>query len=369
MSSWGHRIVATLKSMPFLRHSQPGLQFSQEVMRYLPGNIYWINRSGQLMGCNQNVLNSLQQHNHSTHIGKSYYDICTLNTEQHIEHDKWVMENDCATSFEEQQNGRTFITKKVPLHDSNNNVSGLLSTSIDITELKKSLQASCDANRQSEQLHQMKTDFIKNIRHDIKTPLSNLVGLAHIIKDLEKGTNKENLAADLAKAGNSVQKLFNMMFQCAALNDEFPINIEPICIKKIIDSVSNMLLGNATEKHICLIKDIKNTIPTCYSDSVRLRRIILNLLDNAIKATSFGKVMIRVETKEIAYNNLILTLTVTDTGIGVDAAEPVIAKKYIDDLGGQLVMLNEPNMGTEVICRIPVTLTESPLYTGGQYAI
>lgn len=362
--------------------------FYRNMIDIMPGYVYWRNKDGIFMGCNKNMLDYLGLKDESEYIGKTYHHFFNdAQCRQLQEVDNKVMSTNTAMSLEEATvPNEVYYTQKIPLHNQDGAVCGLLGVSIDITKRKEAEIALNLAKTQAERLNKMKMDFIKNMRHDIKTPLTNLVGLTHIIDEIEdKNPKTSALAKDLLCSGDTLLQLINEMFEYTDISEgKVPIKNQFFDVAQLTESVCQTLLSDPTTTNVTLEKSIQDDIPILVGDAPRLRRVLLNLLHNAIKFTPNGLVEIDIATQYIVDNKLMLVLQVKDDGIGVSAHDQElvfndftklapsykknkyqgsglglsIVRQFINDLEGKLTFESTVNTGTIVTCCIPFTINQ-----------
>ncbi len=192
------------------------------------------------------------------------------------------------------------IATAVPIY-TGDNVSGIVLTLHDITRLK--------------QLEQIRTDFVANVSHEIKTPLTAIKGFSETL--LEGAINdKENAIKFLQMIKNHSERLNNLVDDLLTLSS---IELGNIIIEKplidpedVINNVVTMFTEISQKKGLYLKKNIPEEKILIPADRNRLTQILINLIDNAIKFTEKGGVAIGV-LKAGNYT----TLFVEDTGIGI----------------------------------------------------
>lgn len=226
-------------------------------------------------------------------------------------------------STEFSNNGQTkrWIDLKIKPICRENQIIGLACYGKDITERKKFEIDLQRMKEEAEAANAIKTQFISNMSHEIRTPLNAVLGFS----DLLKSTNMDELQL---KYLNTIQQSGNLLL--AELNDLLDfgqLNLGKIQLQsEVVDLLS--LLDQVTEIHkIKLKKDIQlhliiseKTPHYIYTDSIRLRQILIHLLSNAIKFTERGEVIIEVTRdtfNELNKNEAMLLFSIRDTGIGI----------------------------------------------------
>jgi two-component system phosphate regulon sensor histidine kinase PhoR len=192
------------------------------------------------------------------------------------------------------------IATAVPVY-SGDSVTGTVLTLHDITRLK--------------QLEEMRKDFVANVSHEIKTPITAIKGFAETLLDGAMD-DKENAVRFLGMIKSHSERLNNLVDDLLALSrielGDTPINKTDVNFGQIVDAVFMTLKEKADRKGLYLKKAISDGEHTIYADKDKLIQIILNLVDNGIKFTEKGGVTVGID--EAGGR---VTLYVQDTGIGV----------------------------------------------------
>ncbi|MDY6863600.1 MAG: PAS domain S-box protein [Thermodesulfobacteriota bacterium] len=191
-----------------------------------------------------------------------------------------------------------------------------------IKELTMEKQAAEEANR-------LKSEFINNISHEIRTPLTSILGFAETIQRIirmGKAMNKLPMAADkIIKAGEHLLNLINDLLDISRIEaGKMELKLESIRLKGIISEVISSLNPAFAEKNIILADEISKDLPLTKVDRIRIRQVLFNLVENAVKFTGEGgKVVVGAdwdkemggqENSEAARQ---IKVWVKDTGMGI----------------------------------------------------
>ncbi|GER93718.1 hypothetical protein A45J_1474 [hot springs metagenome] len=182
-------------------------------------------------------------------------------------------------------------------------VSGVVFTLHDITRLK--------------QLEEMRKDFVANVSHEIKTPITAIKGFAETLLDGAMD-DKENAVRFLGMIKSHSERLNNLVDDLLTLSKielgDAHINKIDVNFEQVIDTVFMTLKEKADKKGLYLKKAIPDTTQTIFADKDRLMQIMLNLVDNGIKFTEKGGVTVGID--ETGGR---ITIYVHDTGIGISS--------------------------------------------------
>jgi two-component system phosphate regulon sensor histidine kinase PhoR len=177
----------------------------------------------------------------------------------------------------------------------------------DVTRLKK--------------LEQVRVDFVANVTHEIKTPLTAILGY---IETLEAGAidDRETARKFLQTISRHAQRLNRLLEDLLTLSSielgEMKFQFEAVALGGVMDGVLNIMELRAREKKLTIDKDIPEGIPPLRADRDRVTQVFLNVLDNAVKFTSEGGT-VRVEAAETARDEVVVKIT--DTGVGIPRDE------------------------------------------------
>ncbi|MGB5793228.1 ATP-binding protein, partial [Poseidonibacter sp.] len=166
-----------------------------------------------------------------------------------------------------------------------------------------------------------KSIFLANISHEIRTPLNAIIGFSDILANTKQENEKNRKYTEIIKSSsNTLLNIINDILDISKIqNGNFELNLDETNIHKVSESVIELFLNQAREKHIQLIFNIDNNIASnIISDSIRLKQVLTNLLSNAIKFTfEHGKVSLNIYIINENENEITLRFEVIDTGIGI----------------------------------------------------
>lgn len=325
--------VARLKNEnKFLKENTSISGFGQEdifslrqIITLMPGNVYWKNRDGVYLGCNNNLAHNLRLSCPEEIIGKKNSDLMNPDLAKYLDDiDNEVINLVRARHFEEigfDSDGKKaiFFTNKLPLCDGNNNVAGLLGISINITAQKKIEEELNIAKEKAEESNRAKSQFLAVVNHELRTPLTGIIGLAEMLKRGHPSSKDEKETLNnLIGCAEYLHTLVNDILDFTKLDaGKTPLNRHKTNPKSIANDVANMLTVLSTKKGLDLRVQLEENIPLLFTDSRILRQILINLTSNAIKFTEKGFVAIRINCKSRSANKAILELSIQDTGFGI----------------------------------------------------
>lgn len=175
------------------------------------------------------------------------------------------------------------------------------------------------ANKEYERASNMKSDFLANMSHEIRTPMNAVIGMAEMALREELPPAARDHINQIKISGNALLTIINDILDFSKIEsgkmDIIPVEYEPM---SIINDVCNILTTRLKDKKVELILDISPNIPhKLFGDNNRIKQILLNIANNAIKFTSHGKVVIHMSHSILSDQEIRLCISVEDTGSGI----------------------------------------------------
>ena len=170
----------------------------------------------------------------------------------------------------------------------------------------------------AEEAGRAKSRFLANVSHEVRTPLVAVLGLTDMVKSLtESGAPKDVVLDHLGIIGKSGQHLLSLLDQILDLSSdehgELKLDLRPANPLRVLREVVDLFRHRASEHGLNLKAFASDELPeVLLTDSTRLRQILVNLIDNAIKFTEEGGIRVELSRRENS-----LMFSVADTGVGV----------------------------------------------------
>jgi two-component system sensor histidine kinase ChiS len=266
---------------------------------------------------------------------------------------------------------------------------GELATSFNtMAEQLKTSFTDLEAKNQSlQRFDQLKDEFLANTSHELRTPLNGMIGIAESMIDGAAGDlstlQRQNLWM-IAQSGHRLSNLVNDILDFSKLrHQDIQLQLQPVGLREAVEIVLmlNKLLSD--QKNLILTNLVPADLPPVLADENRLQQILHNIVGNAIKFTDRGKVEISAEVISSPSRSPVITLTVSDTGIGIPAdkldrifesfeqADGSIARSYggtglglaitkqlIELHGGTIRVASTPGEGSQFTVTLPVSEVE-----------
>ncbi len=369
-------------------------EYIVDVLSSLPGSVYWKDINGVYLGANDYAARKAGAASVEELIGKTDYDLFTkTHADQFRKHDLQVIQSGKELKWEEgsksPEDGKPFVqlSSKKPLRDKKGNIVGIVGNTVDISELKKTQQELRVAKQKAEESSELKSQFIMNMQHDLRTPASGVATMLEILAKKETNLAKKETLEQVANSSKKLLNILNAIIEFDNIEkNSFPILSEKFNLHDITRDVEALELPTAILKHLNIKTHIDKEIPQeLIGDSFRVQRILINLLSNAIKFTAKGNVEIdEVLWKYVDDKNVLVQIIVKDTGVGIPIDKQKIiferftkldlsnkglhsglglglsmVKQFVDELNGSIEVKSTPGKGTNFICTLPFKLPEA----------
>ncbi len=297
----------------------------QKVISMMPGHVYWLNNNLIYLGCNEQQAKAAELSSPNDIIGKYNSELIWRHEAEELDNiNRMVIETKTQYTVEETnrnpgQEEKTFLSKKVPLLNKQNNVIGMLGVSFDITERKNIENELHHAKEQAEHASMAKSEFLANMSHDIRTPLAGMIGATETLLQKSQGSESIEIITDLHAASKQLLSFLNKILENIQYElDHIPSDIRSFSLQHMLDSIYEIFLPSIKQKPIEFIIRHDTKIPgTLDGKDELIYRILLNLISNAIKFTQHGKIEVSTKFIQEVENQVTIEFKIADTGVGI----------------------------------------------------
>ena len=212
----------------------------------------------------------------------------------------------------------------IPVLDENGKPTRYVSIRTDLTDQILAEERLIAAKKEAEDANNAKSNFLANMSHELRTPLNAVIGFAEFV---EMGVTTHNMnpekignyARSIGGAGRDLLRLINDLLDFAKIEaKQFDLSESPFLLAEEIENITSTFAVKALENNVKLKSQHEGLKYTVFGDAMRMRQVIFNLMDNAIKFSKGGEVTLKTITRLVADDHLALEVLVEDNGIGID---------------------------------------------------
>ena len=228
--------------------------------------------------------------------------------------------------LQQPSTGRVFHWVAQPTRDMGGGTVGLTFTFQDVTptrdlvrQLEDKSRLLDEARRKAEAANSAKGEFLANVTHEIRTPLSAIIGMAQLLLDSRPTAEQTEMVRRIKISAESLMAIIGDILDFSKVDSrKLTLEREPLALRSVLQDVLDTVQVTAAEKGLGLALDVMPDVPdSLVGDPLRLRQVLLNLIGNALKFTDRGEVRLRVGIASTLPSEVCLHFAVIDTGVGI----------------------------------------------------
>ena len=368
------------------------LQFMETLLNTIPNPVFFKDEAGRFRGCNRQFADEVLRVPYEQIIGRTILEFDNAFTQEertrfhvgdlHLLSHPGVFSEEVEL-YQADDDIRYYIIYRATYTNITGEVAGMVGIMLDITRRKKIEQDLKNAKEVAESAARVKSDFLANMSHEIRTPLNAIIGISGILAETNLTDEQKEYSNTIVTSSDLLLSVIDNVLNMAKI-ESGAIELEnmPYDVRKCAESALDIVVPAAVEKGIELIYDLGANVPrSVIGDLGRLRQIIVNLLNNAVKFTDRGHVILSVTAGEQTENRCSIQFSIKDTGIGIEQeqqlrifdpfrqADTSTTRKYggtglglsicrdlCQMMGSRLELQSTPGVGSEFRFEITVNL-------------
>ena len=259
----------------------------------------------------------------------------------------------------------TYLTQ--PLPDGNT-----LIAFVDVTATRRVETALRERAEAFETADRLKTEFVRNVSYQLRSPLTTIMGYAEFLESKRHGELNERqneFVTSILTASDHLNKLIENILDLALIEaGRMDLELSDVAVASLVEDSVEMVVSKAADTQITVRAELGDGLGSIRADEKRIRQVLFNLVSNALRFTDpGGEVVLSAERA-----GDMVRLKVGDTGRGIDAEQQVaswdsfhsgdkrgaglglsLVKHFVELHGGEVMLRSEPGEGSEVICLLP----------------
>ncbi|OLO10009.1 hybrid sensor histidine kinase/response regulator [Chromohalobacter japonicus] len=241
------------------------------------------------------------------------------------------------------------------------------------------------AHRRALEANRIKSQFLANISHEIRTPLNGIIGFCQLLGRSALDSRQREWLEQVQTASDNLLSLISDVLDFSKIEaGKLELETVPVDMVALVDEVLGLQAPNAQRKSLHLLGLVYDDVPDqLLGDPLRIKQVLTNLVNNAVKFTERGEIVVRVMLDDLSATSTKLRISVRDTGIGLDLASRerlfqafsqgdasrsrkyggtglglMISKRLVEQMGGEIDVESESGEGTTFTFSLTLIATQ-----------
>lgn len=252
---------------------------------------------------------------------------------------------------------------------------------LNVTKRYNMMEELKEAKQRAEEANESKSNFLSNMSHEIRTPMNAIVGMTEILLRSDLSDQDRGYLMNIKNSGASLLTIINDILDFSKIESgRLEIIEEEYEPMSMLSDLSMIFLNRIGDKPVELLFDIDRNLPNkMYGDALRIRQVIINIANNAIKFTGNGYVKLTIKMSPMTEADMVnLDISIEDSGQGIKPEDLdklfgsfqqvdikknrnkegtglglAISKQLVETMGGQIGVRSEYGKGSEFYFNIP----------------
>ena len=207
------------------------------------------------------------------------------------------------------------------LLDDDGALTGFIFSCRDVSERRRVAEQLALARDQALEASRLKSEFLATMSHELRTPMNGIIGMTELLLGTDLDVEQREFAEVVSNEAHTLLGIINAILDLSRIEaGKLALDMADFSLPDVLESVVDVVAPRAAEKNLPLALSIAPEVPErLHGDAGRLRQVLLNLIDNAVKFTEQGEITIYVASMVPTSPQSIVRFAVSDTGIGISS--------------------------------------------------